>query len=177
MLVLPIGLLFLPSWVGAWSSDSSPADSIVDANGLMPRQQAAAPCRLNYTTDVWTGCDDVLAQFGISLDQFRLANPGIGDACDGYIPGKTYCVAACKAQKEGWNRRTCARANLSRSTIDDEDVYQRTVWFSGKLHRHMCREPVGRLLRQWWLVSIPARPDLDRVSVSNAFHISQLWHR
>ena len=99
MLVLPIGLLFLPSWVGAWSSDSSPADSIVDANGLMPRQQAAAPCRLNYTTDVWTGCDDVLAQFGISLDQFRLANPGIGDACDGYVPGKTYCVAACKVQK------------------------------------------------------------------------------
>jgi hypothetical protein len=95
LLVLQIGLLCLPSWVAAWSSGA--ADSIYDVSGLMARQQAsAAPCRLNYTTDVWTGCDDVLAQFGISLDQFRLANPGIGAACDGYVPGKTYCVAACE---------------------------------------------------------------------------------
>ncbi len=98
MLVLHILFLVLPCWVVAsWSDSGIATDSIADAGGLLARQQAAAPCRLNYTTDVWTGCDDVLAQFGISLDQFRLANPGIGDACDGFVPGKTYCVAACES--------------------------------------------------------------------------------
>lgn len=50
-------------------------------------------CRLNYTTDVWTGCDDVLAQFHIPLDEFIAANPGLGPACTGFVPGKTYCVS------------------------------------------------------------------------------------
>lgn len=98
MLFLQIGFLFLPSWVVAWSGQ---ADSLHDASELMARQQTSPPpCRLNYTTDVWTGCDDVLAQFGISLDQFRLANPSIGAACDGFVPGKTYCVAACEYNKD-----------------------------------------------------------------------------
>ena len=50
-------------------------------------------CRLNYTTDVWTGCEDVLAQFKIPLDEFITANPGLGPACTNFVPGKTYCVS------------------------------------------------------------------------------------
>jgi hypothetical protein len=53
----------------------------------------ASMCRLNYTTDVWTGCDDVLAQFGIPLDGFIEANPGLGPACTNFVPGNTYCVS------------------------------------------------------------------------------------
>lgn len=49
-------------------------------------------CRQDYKTDVWTGCDDVLAQFQLTLEEFILANPSIGDECDGFVPGKTYCV-------------------------------------------------------------------------------------
>lgn len=58
------------------------------------RQATVAPiCRQNYTTDVWTGCDDVLAQFNIPLDEFITANPGLGPACTNWVPGNTYCVS------------------------------------------------------------------------------------
>lgn len=101
MKVLLVGALCLP--LGLMAQDVESDDHYHDVDGLlMPRQETTAlPCRLNYTTDVWTGCDDVLAQFGISLDQFRLANPSIGPACDQFVPGKTYCVAACESALEG----------------------------------------------------------------------------
>lgn len=50
------------------------------------------PCRLNYTTDVWTGCEDVLYQFHITLDDFIANNPGLKEECDGFVPGNTYCI-------------------------------------------------------------------------------------
>lgn len=70
------------------------ASSLPDLTGLEARQEQPLlpPCRLNYTTDVWTGCDDVLAQFHISLDDFLYANPELGEACSGFVPGNTYCV-------------------------------------------------------------------------------------
>lgn len=70
------------------------AASLRDLTGLVAKQEQPLlpPCRLNYTTDVWTGCDDVLAQFHISLDDFIYANPEIGEACSGFVPGNTYCV-------------------------------------------------------------------------------------
>jgi hypothetical protein len=52
----------------------------------------AVNCRQEFKTDVWTGCDDVLAQFDLKLEEFKLANPTIGDKCDGFVPGETYCV-------------------------------------------------------------------------------------
>lgn len=58
-----------------------------DTNGTLP------PCALNFTTDVWTGCRDVLRQFYITLEYFRWANPGqFGEDCSGFVPGETYCV-------------------------------------------------------------------------------------
>lgn len=66
---------------------------------IFARQASQLPaCRLNYTTTVWTNCTDVLAQFELSLDQFLYANPQLGDACDGFAPGKTYCVSRRKSQ-------------------------------------------------------------------------------
>ncbi|KAH6994561.1 hypothetical protein EDB82DRAFT_575983 [Fusarium venenatum] len=53
----------------------------------------AVECRQGFKTDVWTGCDDVLAQFQLTLEEFKLGNPAIGDECDGFVPGETYCVA------------------------------------------------------------------------------------
>ncbi|KAK2762727.1 hypothetical protein FQN54_000901 [Arachnomyces sp. PD_36] len=58
-----------------------------DTNGTLP------PCALSFTTDVWTGCRDVLRQFWITLEYFRWANPGkFGEDCSGFVPGETYCV-------------------------------------------------------------------------------------
>ncbi|CAI6331050.1 unnamed protein product [Periconia digitata] len=65
------------------------ADSIL----VFARQATSLPpCRLNYTTDVWTGCADVIAQFEITLEEFLYANPQLGEGCDGFKPGETYCV-------------------------------------------------------------------------------------
>jgi hypothetical protein len=50
-------------------------------------------CHMNYTTDVWTGCADVLAQFNITMDYFNTANPNIGSNCQNFVPGNTYCVS------------------------------------------------------------------------------------
>jgi hypothetical protein len=52
----------------------------------------AVDCRQEFKTDVWTGCDDVLVQFQLTLKEFMLANPTIGDECDGFVPGETYCI-------------------------------------------------------------------------------------
>lgn len=60
-------------------------------NTHLPNDKAV-DCRQKFKTDVWTGCDDVLAQFQLTLKEFMLANPTIGDACDGFVPGETYCV-------------------------------------------------------------------------------------
>ncbi|KAJ4169800.1 hypothetical protein NW754_005948 [Fusarium falciforme] len=75
-----------------------------------PSGGGAQPCRMNFTTDVWTRCDDLLAQFDLTLEEFMLANPSIGEACDGFKPGETYCVApyidvAVNATEDG----TCGR--------------------------------------------------------------------
>lgn len=51
---------------------------------------------MNYTTDVWTGCADVLAQFKITLDYFQLANPDVGSSCQDFVPGNVYCVSIGK---------------------------------------------------------------------------------
>jgi hypothetical protein len=158
MLVLQIGFLFLPSWVGAWLSGGP--DSIHDVGELpvMARQQTSAPpCRLNYTTDVWTGCDDVLAQFGISLDQFRLANPGIGAACDGFVPGNTYCVAACKCKRYHCTSVLPSDVYLVSSAAEGTNIYRRTLRCPSKLHCYMRWERMGGLLWQWRLVSIPSK--------------------
>lgn len=60
-----------------------------------PGGGGAQLCRMNFTTNVWMGCDDLLAQFHLTLEDFMLANPSIGEACDGFEPGETYCVAPC----------------------------------------------------------------------------------
>ncbi|RKK94305.1 hypothetical protein BFJ68_g15218 [Fusarium oxysporum] len=61
-------------------------------NTHLPNDKAVN-CRQKFKTNVWTGCDDVLSQFQLTLKEFMLANPTIGDACDGFVPGETYCVA------------------------------------------------------------------------------------
>jgi hypothetical protein len=68
----------------------------VDSTLVIPRQiPDPSPCRLNYTTDVWTSCADVIAQFEITLAQFLYANPQLGEGCDGFKPGEKYCVFRC----------------------------------------------------------------------------------
>jgi hypothetical protein len=78
---------------------SSPATESVNTlrflhrsiNSQLPNDKEVN-CRQEFKTDVWTGCDDVLAQFQLRLEEFMLANPTIGDECDGFVPGETYCV-------------------------------------------------------------------------------------
>lgn len=41
----------------------------------MEQLGAGGPCRMNYTTDVWTGWNDILGQFRISMEDFHRANP------------------------------------------------------------------------------------------------------
>ncbi|CAD6447522.1 deedc29b-f137-4857-90c2-01960bb5913f [Sclerotinia trifoliorum] len=56
------------------------------------RQTNLPECHLNYTTDIWTGCADVLSQFNITLVYFESSNPEVSPNCDGFIPGNTYCI-------------------------------------------------------------------------------------
>ncbi|GKU10105.1 hypothetical protein FLAG1_08927 [Fusarium langsethiae] len=69
---------------------SLPKDQVSDSKKSDGR---TVECRQEFKTDVWTGCDDVLAQFQLTLEEFILANPTIGEECDGFVPGETYCVA------------------------------------------------------------------------------------
>ncbi|KAI0435824.1 hypothetical protein F4803DRAFT_277012 [Xylaria telfairii] len=83
-------------------------------NVLSSRQQGEIPiCRLNFTTDVWTGCEDVLAQFDLTLEQFMYANPGITKNCGNFIPGNTYCVAALVE-----NRRNASTSGLCGAQVN-----------------------------------------------------------
>ncbi|RLL93060.1 hypothetical protein CFD26_101227 [Aspergillus turcosus] len=71
-------------------------------NFLFTRQSSGSNatitgCHMNYTTDVWTGCADVLAQFNITMDYFNTANPNIGSNCENFVPGNTYCVSIAVA--------------------------------------------------------------------------------
>ena len=49
-------------------------------------------CHLEYTTDVWTGCAQILEQFNISLAYFQYANPNITANCANFVPGQSYCI-------------------------------------------------------------------------------------
>ena len=49
-------------------------------------------CHLEYTTDVWTGCAQILEQFNISLAYFQYANPSITANCASFVPGQNYCI-------------------------------------------------------------------------------------
>lgn len=67
-----------------------------DLNLIRGRQNAAdkksSNCHLEYTTDVWTGCAQLLEQFNVSLAYFRYANPEITANCASFVPGQTYCI-------------------------------------------------------------------------------------
>jgi hypothetical protein len=83
-------LLYLQLWTTLFPSG-------VEGTALFNRQDPGlAQCRQNFTTDVWTLCADVLAQFHLSLDQFTAMNPDVGEVCGGFVPGEPYCVARCK---------------------------------------------------------------------------------
>ncbi|KAJ8070645.1 hypothetical protein OCU04_001016 [Sclerotinia nivalis] len=56
------------------------------------RQINLLECHLNYTTDVWTGCANVLSQFNITLAYFESSNPEVGPNCGSFVPGNTYCI-------------------------------------------------------------------------------------
>ena len=49
-------------------------------------------CHLEYTTDVWTGCAQILEEFNISLAEFQYANPNITANCANFVPGQNYCI-------------------------------------------------------------------------------------
>ncbi|MCJ1283615.1 hypothetical protein MMC26_002946 [Xylographa opegraphella] len=78
------------------SVERSAAYSTARLDGsLVQRQSAGEPlpeCHLQYTTDVWTGCADVLVQFNITLEYFQYANPNITANCADFVPGQTYCI-------------------------------------------------------------------------------------
>lgn len=65
-------------------------------NGLQRRQMMTSnsTCRLNYTTNLWSSCAQVLQEFNLTLDAFEDVNPTIGINCTNFVPGSTYCIAA-----------------------------------------------------------------------------------
>lgn len=69
------------------------------ATGTLPE------CHLNYTTDVWTGCTDVLSQFNITFEYFQYSNPGITDHCANFAPGTQYCIFRGKLTAEAFELR------------------------------------------------------------------------
>lgn len=116
---------------------------------LHARQASAAPlCRLNYTTDVWTGCDDVLAQFQIPLDGFITANPGLGPACTGFVPGKTYCVSWRKCNHTKCFKSSFKLAKPLPCRESDSKTHQQrwTMWQADELQCNVCRKHLWRLL-------------------------------
>ncbi|KAI0901421.1 hypothetical protein F4806DRAFT_489897 [Annulohypoxylon nitens] len=64
-------------------------------NQLYRRQTVASnfTCRLNYTTNLWSSCAQVLQEFNLTLDAFESVNPTIGENCTNFNPGSTYCIA------------------------------------------------------------------------------------
>ncbi|KAI0118067.1 carbohydrate-binding module family 18 protein [Hypoxylon sp. NC0597] len=65
-------------------------------NHLSRRQTVGSnyTCRLNYTTNLWSSCAQVLQEFNLTLDAFQDINPSISDNCENFNPGSMYCVAA-----------------------------------------------------------------------------------
>lgn len=77
------------------TSSISGQESGSDAHHLLKRQGAGEKlpeCRLDYRTSFWTDCRGILSQFHVSLDRSRANNPGIGLACERFVPGETYCI-------------------------------------------------------------------------------------
>jgi hypothetical protein len=71
-------------------------------DNLARQTQQLPECRYAYQTNVWTGCQDLLYTFGISLSYFRKVNPEISSTCDNYVAGNTYCLIRSKNNLPGW---------------------------------------------------------------------------
>ncbi|OTA65821.1 carbohydrate-binding module family 18 protein [Hypoxylon sp. EC38] len=70
---------------------------LLERHNLLSRRQTVSSnftCRLNYTTNLWSSCAQVLQEFNLTLDAFEDINPSIGENCTNFNPGSTYCVAA-----------------------------------------------------------------------------------
>jgi hypothetical protein len=87
-------MMFLSLWILLLPLSSRIMRSVGSA--LIERQNELPECRLEYQTDVWTGCYDVVAQFSLSLERFLEANPQLTEECGGFVPGETYCIHRCE---------------------------------------------------------------------------------
>lgn len=91
---------------------------------------------MNYTTDVWTGCADVLTQFNITLDYFQLANPDIGSNCQNFVPGSVYCVSVARIVVYFLLKRYTDSRGVF---ISNPNLRQRPVWRTAELDQYLCR--------------------------------------
>ncbi|KAH7356065.1 hypothetical protein BKA66DRAFT_446026 [Pyrenochaeta sp. MPI-SDFR-AT-0127] len=133
---------------------------------LVARQQTALPpCRLNYTTDVWTGCADVLAQFELKLEEFLYANPQLGPACDGFKPGETYCISRPRNSRPISKDGNCGiQANYTASCVGS--TFGNCCNAAGKCGtgESFCgkdavmRLPFAQLVAKAGLASVPQQP-------------------
>ncbi|KAA6411219.1 MAG: hypothetical protein FRX48_04499 [Lasallia pustulata] len=87
--------LFSNCWVFAGLTESSAHGSEPYLKGFIKRQTfngTLPDCHLYYSTDVWTGCAQVLTQFNVSFEYFQYANPNISANCANFVPGGIYCI-------------------------------------------------------------------------------------
>ena len=132
-------------FVEATNSDAAPGFGFAPAGGWKRRDTTGSlpECHLNYTTDVWTGCADVLAQFNITLAYFRYANPEITSNCASFVPGNTYCIF--RGQLLGLligARFELIFLNSFHFWHADKSIDERTVWCPAELDEHMCAQRV-----------------------------------
>lgn len=66
---------------------------------VMPRgvesinRRAVIPgCSISASTDGWTTCASLTAQYQIPLIKFVAMNPAVGAACQQFQPGVDYCI-------------------------------------------------------------------------------------
>lgn len=78
--------------LAAMQSTHTVVPSVAVLQGRQTLGDVPSDCHLEYTTDVWTGCAQILEQFNISLAYFQYANPNITANCANFVPGQSYCI-------------------------------------------------------------------------------------
>jgi hypothetical protein len=118
-----------------------------------PTSDTTSPeCHLSYTTDVWTGCADVLFQFNISLAYFRYVNPNLTEDCSNFQPGDTYCIFI------GMQPRIASKqcSLIFKRSWQQHRNYcfsEWPLWCATKLDNDLRRQSIRQLLWIWRIVS------------------------
>lgn len=129
--------LFSNCWVFAGLTESSAHGSEPYLKGFIKRQTfngTLPDCHLYYSTDVWTGCAQVLTQFNVSFEYFQYANPNISANCANFVPGGIYCIHRGKKLSLLYGRMLILRSLW----LIDQCLIERTLRYPAELDEYLC---------------------------------------